>query len=238
VDTALISVIVPVFNGEAFLPAALESVLAQTHRSLEVIVVDDGSDDSSAEVVSAFPGVRCLRQSNQGHAAAKNAGVLAARGQLLAFLDADDLWAPTKLHTQLDYLKAQPEVGAVVCRQRVFAQPGTTLPSWLAERVGRDRFEGTPPAFVPSALLVRRQVFEQVGPFDTSYRHGNDSDWFFRARDAAIRVDVVPEPLLLRRIHGANLSHETTAMQGDLLRVVRTSLLRRRSGHGVAPEAK
>jgi glycosyltransferase involved in cell wall biosynthesis len=225
----LVSVVIPVYNGQDYLRAAIHSVLAQDYRPLEVVVVDDGSRDDSAAIAQSFPDVRYLHQENQGHAAAKNTGISAARGELIAFLDADDLWEPGKLTAQVAYLSAHPEAGAVVCRQRIFQEPGTTLPAWLEERLARDRISGAPPAFIPSALLVRRAALNKVGTFNTGYRHGNDSDWFFRARDAEVTVAVVPDVLIARRFHAANLSRETDAMQGDLLRVVKASFDRRRA---------
>jgi glycosyltransferase involved in cell wall biosynthesis len=234
--TPLVSAIVPVFNGRDYLGAALQSILAQDYGNLEVIVVDDGSEDGTAAVARSYDAVRVLSQENRGHAAAKNTGIAAARGEFLGFLDADDLWEPGKLTAQVAHLAAHSDVGAVVCRQRIFADPGTTLPGWLEERLAREHIAGAPAAFIPSALLARRTALEQVGGFDVRFRHGNDSDWFFRARDAGVRVDVLPEVLIARRFHSSNLSYETNAMQADLLRVVKASFDRRRgAGSGPLP---
>ena len=103
-----VSVVIPVYNAARFLADAIRSVQAQRHPRIEIIVVDDGSTDGSGEVARSFAGVRCLRQANGGIAAARNAGVHEARGNLLAFLDADDLWTPGKLALQLDVLRADP----------------------------------------------------------------------------------------------------------------------------------
>src|SRR5215468_9302617 len=110
-NSSLISCIVPVFNGERYVREALDSILAQTHRPLEIIVADDGSTDGSANVVAAFrDGVRYLRQSNQGPSSARNLGIRAALGDFIAFLDADDLWHPQKLQRQMDRFKTRPEL--------------------------------------------------------------------------------------------------------------------------------
>jgi glycosyltransferase involved in cell wall biosynthesis len=235
--TALVSVVVPVYNGARYLAQAIDSVLAQDYRPLELIVVDDGSEDESAAIARGYPAVRLVRQANRGHGAAKNVGIEVCRGELLAFLDADDLWEPQKLRAQVAYLTAHPECGAVVCRQRIRATEGTCLPAWLVERLARERIAGAPVAFVPSALMVRRTALNRIGTFDPSYRHGNDSDWFFRARDAGLSVGIVEQVLLLRRFHSTNLSYETSSMQADLLRVVRSSLARRATRGSSPPEA-
>src|SRR3982751_226289 len=104
--SALVSVIVPVHNGRAFIADALRGVFDQTHRPIECIVIDDGSTDGTAEVVAASaPRAVCIRQANAGVSAARNAGAIAASGDLLAFLDADDVWLPEKLTAQIQELE-------------------------------------------------------------------------------------------------------------------------------------
>ncbi|MBI4573499.1 MAG: glycosyltransferase family 2 protein, partial [candidate division NC10 bacterium] len=106
----LVSVILPVYNGERFLAAAIASILAQDYQPIEVIVVDDGSTDGTAAIARSFQGVRYLYQPNQGPAFARNAGIAVARGAFIAFLDADDLMVPTRLSVQAGYLLAHPEI--------------------------------------------------------------------------------------------------------------------------------
>src|SRR4029079_2498347 len=107
-ENPLVSVIVPVYNGERYLREALESVFAQTYRAIEVIVVDDGSPDDSGTIGQSFPEVRYIHQTNQGVAAARNNGIEAARGEFFAFLDQDDLWVPEKLNVQVEYFLGHP----------------------------------------------------------------------------------------------------------------------------------
>jgi glycosyltransferase involved in cell wall biosynthesis len=110
-STPLVSCIVPVFNGERYLAEALDSVLGQTYRALEVIVVDDGSTDGTPAVVRTFGArVRCVTQPNAGLAAARNRGLAAATAELVAFLDADDLWLPEKIACQMERFRAHPEL--------------------------------------------------------------------------------------------------------------------------------
>jgi len=203
VTSPLVSVVIPVFNGERFLAETLDSVFAQDYPSFEVIVVDDGSVDGTADVARSFEGVRYIHQDNQGQAVARNTGINAARGELLAFLDADDLWTPNKLSVQVGYLLDHPEIGFTLARQRIFLEPGAERPPWLRD----DLIEEDHVGFFPSTLVSRKSVFETIGVYDPSYRIGESADWFARARDAGIRRAIVQEVLLHKRVHGVNLTH-------------------------------
>ena len=165
---SLISCIIPVFNGEVYLAEALESVLAQTYQPLEVIVVDDGSTDGTAEVAGHFRSrITYIRQSNQGSASAKNAGMNAARGEFYAFLDSDDIWDPEKLRRQIDHLQERPETDLCFTRFQHF---------WVPELAEEEkRYQGHPmsqplSAYLVSSLLARHTVFETHGQFDSGRR--------------------------------------------------------------------
>lgn len=223
VSKPLVSVIIPVYNGEQYLAEAIESVFAQDYRHIEVIVVDDGSIDNTADIARSYREVRYIYQINQGHGKAKNVGIAATRGEFIAFLDADDLWLPNKLSHQVDYLLNHSHIEYTLCKMRMFLEPGTNLPAGL----NKDHLLEETLAYIPSALLVRKTVIEKIGVFDSTYRHSNDSDWFFRANDAGIPMTVLPEVLLYRRIHSCNLTQEIQAINSELLRVVRSSILRK-----------
>jgi len=219
----LVSVVVPVYNGDRFLAAALDSIYAQDYRPLEVIVVDDGSVDRTTDIAQSYQEARYIYQTNQGHGRAKNVGIAAARGKFLAFLDADDLWAPHKLRVQVDYLLAHPDTSYVTARVQNFIEPGTQ-----PQPKRKDLLLTEAATMIVGALVARRSAFEAVGDFDTGYRHANDSDWFFRAREAGMPWIVLPEVLLYRRLHDSNLSYETRAMASELLRAVKSSIDRTR----------
>lgn len=221
----LVSVIIPVYNGGRYLRAALESVFAQTYRTFEVIVVDDGSIDDSGAIAQSFTDVRYFLQSNQGVAAARNNGIEAARGEFFAFLDQDDLWTPDKLKLQVEYLLNHPDVDYTLTQQKYFLDPGTALPAWFRKEL----FDPVHTGWVLGTLVVRRTAFEKVGNFATGYSAANDSDWFFRAKAAAIPMAVVPELLLLKRIHEANESARAKEVLSELRKVVKSSLDRQRS---------
>lgn len=222
-DRPLVSVIVPVHNGERYLASALQSILNQDYQPLEVIVVDDGSVDRSAEIARSYE-IRYVYQSNQGAAMARNVGVTVAQGEFYAFLDQDDIWAPNKLHLQIDYLLSHPRVGYVLANQQLFLEPGTSAPPWLKDGLlSRDH-----PGWLLGALVVRKEVFNQVGNFDPSYSIGDDADWFVRAKDAGIPMALLPATLHHKRIHGSNLSSMTRLSRVELLRILKTSVDRQR----------
>jgi glycosyltransferase involved in cell wall biosynthesis len=218
----LVSVVVPVHQGERFLAETLESALAQTHDPVEVVVVDDGSTDGSAEIAARYP-VTLVRQPNRGVAAARNAGVAAAKGELLAFLDQDDLWHPGKLARQVALLSERPDLGYALCHMDVAFEPGVERPYWMA----KDWVQSSVPAFIPSAMMVRRTTFEAVGPFDPAYVIACDMDWLARAKDDGVRWEHVAEPLLRWRIHEDNNVHDVQRALLELTRVMRASVKRR-----------
>lgn len=221
----LVSVIVPVYNGERFLAAALESVLAQDYEPLEVIVVDDGSEDGSAAIARSFTGVVYLYQPNQGPSAARNAGIAAARGEFLAFFDADDLMMPSKLSVQVGYLLEHPDVGCVLCRQKIVLEPGTAPPAWLKW----DPIFGDLGGVQPMSAIARASVFRQWGGFNPAYRIAVGMEWLGRLRDAGIKIAVLSEVLMYRRIHGSNLTHQNRAMRDGLLRGLKGKIDRKRA---------
>src|SRR5712692_4293853 len=122
-----VSVVIPVYNGERYLAEAISSVLDQTYKNFELIVVDDGSTDQSAAVVRSFTDdrIRYLYQSNGGASKARNLGVAASRGTVIAFLDSDDVWLPHKLERQIDCLASHKDVGAVYCWYEVLEPDGS-----------------------------------------------------------------------------------------------------------------
>jgi glycosyltransferase involved in cell wall biosynthesis len=223
---ALVSVIIPVFNGKRFLADAIHSALSQDYRPIEVIIVDDGSSDGSTRLAAAYEDVRVIAQTHAGVAAARNRGIQAARGAFVAFLDQDDVWAPQKLRLQVAALLDHPEAGYAQCGVEVCPEPGFGWPVWVRkETAGAGGL-----VCLPSTWLVRRSVFACVGLFDTSYRTGCDTDWLVRAREAGVSRIVVPEMLVRWRIHGANASRRLLADRTEGFRVLREAIRRKRLG--------
>lgn len=225
-----VSVVIPVHNGARYLAEAIESVLAQDHRPLEVIVVDDGSTDESAAVAAAFgPPVRVVQQAQQGASAARNHGAAVAQGEWLALLDADDCWLPEKLSLQLAAHFADPGVEIINGGVEHFYSPEL-------DEAARARYHlppGVRPMQSPSSLLVLRSTFERVGPFNPRFRTGELLDWYGRALDLGIRAVTIPDLVFRRRIHGANHSIIHAAARPDFLLAVRERLARRRGSDEV-----
>ena len=208
-----VSVVVPVHDGERFLAAALESILGQAYAPLEIVVVDDGSTDATADMLAHFAGVRVVTQVQAGPAAARNVGVRLATGAAITFLDADDEMPPGRLARQAAYLEQHADVDAVLGRQEIVVEAGVEPPAWVAH--AGDLRRAT--LVQPMTIMARRSVFERVGLFDESFGLGEDSDWLFRVWDAGLRVDVLDDVLLRRRIHGRNLTYDTVGAQRALL---------------------
>lgn len=203
-----VSAIVAVYNDEVYLASALESILTQTRPPAEVIVVDDGSTNRTADIARSFREVRYLRQANAGQPVAMNLGIRASTGAFLAFLDADDLWSESKLALQLAAFSERPELDIVFghARQFVDASAGGGL------RLSADR--EVLPARVPGAALLRRSTFERIGTFRADLRVASAIEWYARARHAGMNELVLDAVLLHRRIHRSNAGKASKHPEG------------------------
>ena len=216
-----ISVIIPTYNYARFIREAIDSALAQTHAPLEVIVVDDGSTDDTAQVLAEYgSSIRAIRQQNQGVAAARNTGLAAARGEYVTFLDSDDVWKPLKLERQIARFDADPALGLVHCGAETFDGQGRTLTihlggaeGWVAAdllRLDREVIMSG------SNIMVPRRVAEEIGGFDV--RLPPSEDWDFHYRVATrYRVGYVAEPLVRYRLHGSGGHMNIPRMENAML---------------------
>src|SRR5829696_5537524 len=167
----LVSVVIPCYNQAHFLGEAIESVLAQSHPNFEVIVVDDGSPDNTSEVAARYPGVRLVRQENQGLSGARHAGLARSEGEYVVFLDADDRLLPEALEAHLEHLKAHPECAFVSGHYRFMTNDGSPLSERPRPIISRDRYLELLERnyiVVPAVVMYRRAIFKSVGGFDTS----------------------------------------------------------------------
>ncbi len=219
----LVSVILPVYNGEQFLAEALDSVLAQTYPQMEVLVMDDGSSDNSSSIATQYLTIVYHKLAHQGVAAARNAGVRLSTGDILAFIDQDDLWTPDKTAEQVEYLQKHTEVDVVSCHTEFFLDGIASKPDWLREA----RFQKPGKNFTLGSSLIRRSVLESVGLFDTVYKSASDHDWFVRALDAGNQIGHMEATFLKRRLHQGNHSNDTSSVR-ELIAIHRSSIHRKR----------
>jgi glycosyltransferase involved in cell wall biosynthesis len=224
----LVSVIIPVYNYDRYLGEAIESVLGQTYQHLEVIVVDDGSTDRSAEVAKSFAdrGVRYCHQANAGIGPARNSGVESAEGEFIAFLDADDRWPLHKIERQLNAFESD-ETLEMVFGQALQLQNG---PEWEAGvNEYKSSVAGMVPGMVPGTMLIKRDAFFRVGLFKGNLKVGEFIDWYARAVELKVRSLILPELFLWRRIHDSNQGVRERQSVSDYARVLKAKLDRART---------
>jgi glycosyltransferase involved in cell wall biosynthesis len=237
----LISIIVPSYNSAHFVRQALDSAFAQTYRPIEVIVVDDGSTDDTADVLRPYMDrIIYVRQDNRGLAGARNSGLRAASGELIALLDADDVWLEEHLESGYQALASVPD--AALVHSEVYYWDAAT-----GERTRRDvprhSYQGdcylqlfARNTIIPSTLLFRRACYDLHGGFDESFRRCED--WDFALRMARhYRFAYNDDPRVLYRVHSASLSSNAVKMRESDLVVLRKALgadpaLGRRLGRG------
>ena len=215
-----VSVVMPAYNHARFLVDAIESALGQTLTPLEVIVVDDGSRDDTPAVLARYGArIRVMAQNNRGVSVARNIGVESAKGELIAFLDADDRWLPAKLEQQVPALMADSSIGLAHCGVRevdASLVPMRDRTDGMSGWVAEDLLLMRPVMLAPSTFLVRREAFAEAGGFDERMRHGEDWDFCFRLA-LHRRIAFVPEVLAEYRRHGSNTSRDVSGMEAGML---------------------
>lgn len=222
-----ISVIVPVFNGEKFIKHAVENILAQSYSPAEVIIIDDGSTDKTAEIVKVFRNRVCyVSQKNRGPAAARNHGLRLATGDLIAFLDVDDLWPLNRLERDICFLEKNPNVKIVQGLIQQMSLKKSELPtSNLKFKISSEPYQ-----FINiGSATFRRTVFEIVGNFDETLFDNEDTDWFIRAWEKNITKKVINEVSLYYRLHDQNMIWSQKPAQFALIKVFKKHLDRNRS---------
>lgn len=214
------SVIIPTYNSAEFLTQAVQSILDQTYRNFEVIVVDDGSTDGTENFLRPFDGrIQYLYQENRGPSAARNAGITAAKGEYICFLDADDLWLPRKLQLQVSFMEGHRDVGLIFSDHEEFDSTGIVLESFLAvksfytdlissqpikeafRKLAVENFISTP------TVMIRSECFKKTGLFDESLKSVEDRDLWLRM-SAYFKIACLPIVVCRRRLHSFNISGE------------------------------
>jgi glycosyltransferase involved in cell wall biosynthesis len=219
---SLVSVVMPVYNCQSYLAEAIESVLAQTYSPAEIIVVDDGSTDSSAAVAGQYTrSIKYSYQPNAGIAEALNKGIKMSNGGFLSFLDADDMWTPMKLEYQMSAM-SDTNVDMVFGKIEQFYSPELDQHRGNVEVM---------PGFSKGTLLVRRQSFFRVGLFNKQLQLGDFIEWYLRAAEVGLKSLMLPEIVMRRRIHKGNMGIRQRGDRADYVRILKASLDRRRNVH-------
>lgn len=207
-----VSVVIPAYNASQYIAMAIDSVLDQTLKVDEIIVIDDGSTDRTREVVAKYEakGVRYVHQHNQGSACARNKGVELASGRYIAFLDADDFWLPNKINLQVRTFKENPGL-ALVSGDQIFWDQDKSFNKvrefsrrqWDSDSTKQIIFENI--VGNPSMVMVKRSVLQQAGLFDAKIRFGDDWDMWMRVSEIG-KIGFVQEPISVYRWHKNSIS--------------------------------
>jgi len=203
-----ISVIIPTYNQSECLKEAIESVLNQTYKNIEIIVIDDGSTDNTLGVVGSFDNkIVCIQQKNKGASSARNIGIKKANGEYLAFLDSDDMWIKNKLEKQIDFIKKNPEIGLLgtgcyqminigkVIHKKIFPNKNEILQ--------KDLIKYNP--FIQSSVMVKKDVFNHIDLYDEKFKESEDYDLWLRIAQK-YKVANLEQALVTKRYYEKGLS--------------------------------
>ena len=218
-----VSVLIPSYNHAHFVTAAVNSALAQTHPDVDIIVIDDGSKDNTAEVVATFGDkVNYVYQENQGLSAARNTGIRHARGEYIALLDADDLWDPEFIEESLKVIEQNPKVGLTYSWWSHIDENGDPMPEpgFFNQRGHLLETFAVRNYFPPVAVLVRKNLVEEAGGFDEKLFALEDWDLWFRIAANGWEFDCVPQVLALYRRHSNNMTLDVPRMERNQLAVL------------------
>lgn len=232
-----VSVVIPAYNAARFLPEAINSVRQQTLTVHEIIIMDDGSTDDTESIVRALgDGILYIRQKNAGVSAARNRGIALATGEIIAFLDADDVWFPEKIERQLKVFQDHPDVALVATdKAEIDTQGKLLLPSLFKQQHLHTFFSSLNNAPIPqvmsllikvnfiptSSVLVRKEALNRIGVFDTTIRYGEDLELWVRIA-AQFQIACIPEVMLHYRRHDTNATQATEKLLLDMVRVIKS----------------
>jgi glycosyltransferase involved in cell wall biosynthesis len=221
---AEITCIIPVFNGEKYIVESIESALNQTHAMSRILVVNDGSEDNTLEVLKPFYGqIEILSKPHSGLSDTLNVGIRAATSEFIAFLDADDIWSPSKTEMQVQAIEHN-DTDMCFCRMEQFYSPDLTEDQRKMVQLQKSDLKG----YSKVAMIIRRSVFDEVGLFDINVVTGDFIEWYSRALSQKISHCIVDETLCKRRIHLSNFMRSEKSDVGDFTAILRNHLARMR----------
>lgn len=221
-ENGRVSVIIVVKNGEKYLEQAIQSVVNQTVKPFEILLVDGGSADRTLEIAGSYPEIKILIQKEKGLANARNLAIYSANCDLITFLDHDDYWPVNKLELQLEKFQKSPELQYCYGQVQLFLEKGTELRNGFEAHHFNEELVGR----TPGTLMARKSLFEEIGNFDPAYSIACDVDWFTRAADFKMKCSFISEILLYKRVHYSNLSANVKRNKAELFRVIKESLKR------------
>ena len=215
-NSALSSVIIPVFNGERFLEEAICSVIEQSYKPVELIIVDDGSNDGTVDIIKKYEKyLRSHSQVNQGQVYAMNTGLTLAEGQYVSFLDSDDLLLKDKLLHHISFMEMKKEVDILISKMEIFY-----------DKTFQNNIHVEEEGYNLSCATIRRSAFDSVGKFDIQYKHAKEMEWLIRARSCGKIIKMDDEIVLRRRLHDKNMSYDVTMRKREMMQVLRRKLPR------------
>jgi glycosyltransferase involved in cell wall biosynthesis len=225
-EQPLISVIIPVYNCDRYLSEAIESVLAQTYRPLEILIIDDGSTDKSAEIAKNFiPSVKYYYQPNSGSCSSPlNYGINLSEGNFLAFLDSDDLWLKDKLMLQFQCFVKNPHLDIIFGHVQQFISPEL-------DTVIRQRFEipkEIRPGIHKGTMLIKKKSFLNVGYFNSDWQRVEFIDWYIQAKELNLEIMIIPDIILKRRIHQTNTGLMKKDHRNEYVQIIKQALDQKR----------
>ena len=219
-----ISVIIPVYNGSQHLRMCLESVVNQTHPPSEIIVINDGSTDNSSEIIKSYSNIKLIDKANEGVAAARNEGIRHSKSDWISFIDQDDYWTEHSLRKRAEFAANLQFPDLVVGKQKWFLDGIDEIPSWVKPEQMNNDLDG----YLLGCALLRKNLFQKFGEFDSSFRYSSDFDWFFRLKDGGIEFNQLDEVVLMKRIHSENESRHAQDSLKELSRAIFNSINRKR----------
>jgi len=222
----LVSVVIPVYNTEKYLAQAIQSVLSQQgYFSLDLIIIDDGSTDKTADIAKGFGNsLTYFYQKQGGISAARNAGVMASKGEFLAFLDADDFWTENKLSLQAKVFDSDPALDIVFGHIQQFISPD--IPEKAKAKLVCN--SEAMPGYHASTMLVRKQSFLKAGLFDLGLKAGEFIDWYNRAKSIGLKILMLQDLLAMRRLHETNYGIVQRNVYGDYFKMLKFAMERKK----------
>ncbi len=205
----LVTCIIPVFNSEKYIESAIESVLNQTYKNIEIIVIDDGSTDDTPKLIKQYDGkIRYIRQANSGSAAARNLGISNSSGEFIGFLDSDDMWDKNKITLQLECLENNLRTEVCLCNIKIINEKGSRIPD--------DNYVIVTPYSVCS-ILIKTEAIKKVGYFNNNLKFGEDTDWFMKIKEMEIPVKILKDKLVYARLHKDNLTNSFNVRNREVI---------------------